>query len=78
MQVCGKLLRFARLFLGTLTEKLCCPALTCAVQKWRELFNKIKMKYMKKTKSEMDKTVDQLSGQRNEERKNVQSAAKVS
>jgi hypothetical protein len=27
---------------------------------------------------EMDKTVDQLSGQRNEERKNVQSGAKVS
>ena len=28
--------------------------------------------------SEMDKTVDQLSGQRSEERKNVQSGAKVS
>jgi hypothetical protein len=39
---------------------------------------KLKRKYIKDIMREMDKTVYQLSGQRTEERKNVQGGAKAS
>jgi hypothetical protein len=39
---------------------------------------KLKTKYIKNRMREVDKTVDQLGGQRTEERKSVQSGAKVS